>query len=384
MAPKIVVLGGGFAGLNAALAAVRSSRGACEVTLVSRDPWLTVRPRLYESEPEQLRVELTEPLSAVGAEFVAGTAARIEARSLVLASGARVPFDRLVIATGSVMRHPDLRGAADAYSIDDLDGAIAFDRRLQALKGRSAIRIVIVGAGFTGIELALEMRDRIAAHAGITAGEEAEILLIDRGPVVGAGLGPGPRPAIEAALGEAGVELALSAQLKAVADDRLVFRGGRTIEADAVVLCTGLRAAPFVGQLPGEKDAAGRVICGPHLEVPAMPDVFVAGDAACAAPEPGRQTLMSCQHALVLGRYAGENAARAALGQPLVPYRQPRYVTCLALGRSGAVFCEGWDRTPKSEGAEAKAIKTRINTQAIYPPAGGREELLAWSRLPAN
>jgi NADH dehydrogenase len=92
--------------------------------------------------------------------------------------------------------------------------------------------------------------------------------------------------------------------------------------------------------------------------------------------------LQSCQHALQLGRFAGENAARDIIGLPLLSYQQPPYVTCLDLGRSGAVFTRGWQRTVELTGVEAKAVKKRINTEVIYPPAEAtREELLALSSV---
>jgi hypothetical protein len=115
--------------------------------------------------------------------------------------------------------------------------------------------------------------------------------------------------------------------------------------------------------------------------VPAARDIFVAGDAA-AADGHGQMVLQSCQHALQLGRYAGENAARDLIGLPTIPYLQPPYITCLDLGRSGAVFTRGWERKVELTGAEAKAVKRRINTGVIYPPHDAtREELLALSNL---
>jgi NADH dehydrogenase len=108
----------------------------------------------------------------------------------------------------------------------------------------------------------------------------------------------------------------------------------------------------------------------------------VAGDAAAADTGDGHRTLQSCQHAGQLGRVAGENAARDLLGLPLIPYTQLRYVTCLDLGRSGAVVTEGWERRVEKTGGEAKAMKRMINTQIIYPPAnGGAEALLAGSSI---
>ena len=90
---------------------------------------------------------------------------------------------------------------------------------------------------------------------------------------------------------------------------------------------------------------------------------------------------MSCQHALRMGRFAGHNAACELLSLPLQPYRQPRYVTCLDLGASGAVFTAGWQREVRMTGAEAKELKRSINGELIYPPRGGRAALLAAATL---
>jgi len=79
---------------------------------------------------------------------------------------------------------------------------------------------------------------------------------------------------------------------------------------------------------------------------------------------------------------AGENAARDLLGMPPVPYSQLNYVTCLDLGRWGAVKTHGWDRQVDLTGSEAKALKQKINTKLIYPPAdGGADALLASSTI---
>ncbi len=86
--------------------------------------------------------------------------------------------------------------------------------------------------------------------------------------------------------------------------------------------------------------------------------------------------MQSCQHAGQLGRVAGENAARDLLGMPPLPYTQLRYVTCLDLGRSGAVVTQGWERRVEKTGTEGKAIKRMINTKIIYPPTDENPEVL--------
>ncbi|MBL8687628.1 MAG: FAD-dependent oxidoreductase, partial [Rhodospirillaceae bacterium] len=277
---------------------------------------------------------------------------------------------RLVVATGSAMRRPPVAGADLAYSIDTQADAIRLDRRLAEGVGS----IAVVGAGFTGIELALELRDRVAAHGG--DGERLRIVLIDRASAVGAELGAGPRPTIEAALAAARVELRLGATIATLGPDRVVFADGVTLDVDAVVLTTGMIAADFVRHVPGERDRLGRLVVERSLRARQARDVFVTGDAAAADTGNGNLALQSCQHALQLGRFAGENAARDLLGRPLIDYAQPRYVTCLDLGRAGAVFTEGWTRAVQKSGEEAKAIKRRINTQVIYPPPGASGAVL--------
>jgi NADH dehydrogenase len=102
----------------------------------------------------------------------------------------------------------------------------------------------------------------------------------------------------------------------------------------------------------------------------------VAGDSARVDTGDGHVALQSCQHALQMGRFAGENAARDLQGCPTLNYRQERYVTCLDLGRSGAVLTEGWERTVKKSGSEAKAVKLRINQDVIYPRLDASPEIL--------
>jgi NADH dehydrogenase len=387
MTDSIVIAGGGFAGFWAALAARRVAGERAVVTMVSREPVLQMRPRLYEAHPETLGVDLVPLLREAGVGFVQGEAVGIDVagRAVELVNGERLSYSRLVVATGSVMRRPPVIGAESAFSIDTQAEAIAFDRRLSEIAwAASHPTIAIVGAGFTGIELALEMRDRLAVHGGEAVAERATITLIDRADVVGPELGAGPRAEIEAALAAARVELRLGATVATLAANQVTFADGAVLAVDAVVLTTGMAAAPFAGQVPGERDRMGRLIVDRSLRAPAAPEIFVTGDAAAADTGDGHLTLQSCQHALQLGRFAGENAARDLLGIETVPYTQLRYVTCLDLGRAGAVFTDGWDREVRQTGCDAKARKRRINTVVIYPPANATAEtLLELSRLSA-
>jgi NADH dehydrogenase len=380
---SIVVVGGGFAGLNAAVSARRVAGSAAEVLLISREPWLTIRPRLYEANPETLRADLLETLNEVRVEFRAAEAIGFDltAKTILLADQHSVKFDRLVVTTGSIMARPPVPGSDLAFSIDDYASAVRLDEHLRVVAKRERATIVVIGSGFTGLELALEMRDRLAAHGGQQAGEDATIILVDRQPVAAAELGEGPRIPIESALGEARIEIRLNSNIVELTSESVRFADGSSIKADAVILCTGLVASPLAGQLPAAKDEHGRLIPDQYLRVPELPFIFAGGDAVRAEVADGRFTLFSCQHSLQSGKFAGENAALDLLGHPIRPYKHERYVTCLDLGRSGAVFTEGWDRTLKLTGEEAKAVKRRINTQVIYPTRGTADEILAASKI---
>ena len=377
--PNILVIGAGFAGFWAAVAARRVAGPHADVTLLAPEPRLEIRPRLYEANPATLAVDILPLLRKVDVGYARGAATGLDtaARTVTLAGGERLAYDRLVVAAGSRMRRPPVPGAEATFSVDTQAEAIAFDRRLAEIARNVAEpTIAVVGAGFTGIELALELRDRFAAHGAEGAAERLRIVLIDRAATVGPELGPGPRPEIEAALAEARIELRLAAAVQSLAADHVGFSDGSVLAADAVVLATGMAAAPFASRVPGERDALGRVVVDAALRAPAAPEIFVAGDAAAADTGDGHRTLQSCQHAGQLGRVAGENAARDLVGLPLVPYTQLRYVTCLDLGRSGAVITQGWERRVEKTGAEGKAVKRLINTQVIYPPADGTAEAL--------
>lgn len=388
----IVVVGGGFAGLWAALLACReidAAGGGAAVTLVSKDEHLTLRPRLYEAEPERFRTPLRPILEPVGARFVHAAAAGLDlpGRRVELdgAAGA-LGFDRLVLATGSVLAPPPVIGLEFAFDIDTWAGAVRLDRHLAQVLAEPAApgrdTVVVVGAGFAGIELAAELRGRIAARAGAARGRAARALLLDRALAVGPELGAKPRPVIEAALAEAGVDVRLGATVEAIDAGGLTLAGGERIAARTVVLSTGLRASPLAEALPVALDRLGRVPVDEMLRVPGLDGVFAAGDVARAVVDTaGHCALMSCQHAMTMGRYAGHNAARDLIGLPPEPYRQERYVTCLDLGAAGAVFTRGWDREVEKTGAEAKQYKRIINGEIIYPPSGDRAAILAAATL---
>jgi NADH:quinone reductase (non-electrogenic) len=388
----ILVLGGGFAGVWSAMAAARLARqhgGDLAISLVAPGNDLVIRPRLYEADPGAMRVPLDRILHPIGVGRVDAVATAIDPtrRSVAVVSGGHhqtLLYRRLILATGSALTWPELPGSQCLHQVDTLHGAVALSNHLRALPLRPAgsgrFTAVVVGAGFTGIEVATELVSRLRALAGPAAGE-VRVILVERADTVGPELGPGPRPVIIAALRELDVEVRLNASLAAVDAAHLRLTDGTRIAAHTAVWTAGMTASPLTRQIPGRRDRLGRLLVDKQLRVPHAPAVFAAGDTACAQVEAGHFTVQSCQYAIPLGRYAGYNAAADLLGQPAAAFNPEPYVTCLDLGAAGAVFTTGRERTVRLTGREAKALKRTINGRRIYPPLDDASAILACADL---
>jgi NADH dehydrogenase len=381
---RLVIAGGGFAGFWAAAAAARVRRdtpslASLEIVLISRDDQLVIRPRLYEKDPASMSVPLVPRLEAIGVRFEQGEITGIDvARKEIRVGASASSYDKLVLATGSQLARPAGALGTQGFDIDTLAGAAALDRHLHRLAARPESEgrwtVVIAGGGFTGIELATELPERLRS---IAAGGKIRVIVVEIADRVGASLGNGPQPAIQEALGSAGVETRTGVTIASADSAGVVLSSGERIACQTLVWTTGMRASPLAGKISTRTDALGRIEVTPELRVAGVDHVFAAGDVAHAvADDGGHAALQSCQHAQMIGRFAGYNAAADLAGLPLQAYRQPLYTTCLDLGESGAVLTTGWDRTVQATGERAKAIKRHINTQLIYPPAD-RDAILA-------
>ncbi|AND87737.1 MULTISPECIES: NAD(P)/FAD-dependent oxidoreductase [Bradyrhizobium] len=388
---RIVVLGAGFAGLWAAIGAARKRDeiGAAgrdiEIRVVDRNPYHNIRVRNYEVDLSEVALPLGQLLDPIGVTHGLGEVEAIDpARreiSLVTSDGEEtLGYDRLVLAVGSEVTRPDIPGLADhAFDVDTYIAALRLEDHLVSLgrsvpsPGRSTV--VVVGAGFTGIEVAAEMPDRLA-RAGITGSRC--IILVDPNPTVGATIGAHARPVIETALSALDIETRLGARVASVEAAGVQLSSGEFIPAQTVIWCAGLRASRLAASLPGARDRLGRLLVDPFMRVADLPCVFAAGDVASSVVDGLHPTVMSCQFARPMGRFAGHNVVADLLGLPMLPLRIDWYVTVLDLGSWGALYTEGWDREVRTTGAAAKATKQTINRKRIYPPLNGsKDELFA-------
>ena len=391
MKQQILIIGAGFGGMWTALSATRllnlHDHNGTEVTVLAPQAELRIRPRFYEPDAHRLAAPIGELFDAVGVNFIKGAAQAIDVHqkcvSYIDTSGAKQMrrYDKLVLATGSRLAMPSVEGVAQyAFDVDQIEQAVRLEDHLKSLaglpesKGRNTV--VVAGGGFTGIETATEMPARLRAILGSHA--DIDVIIVDRSENIGVSMGAEISKSIAEASDELGVKWCLKSSVVAVDEQGVTLDDGRHIEAKTVVWTTGVRASSLTEHIPGERDALGRLHVDAHLKVIGQQDIFATGDVAYAATDDlGNHALMTCQHAIVLGRHAGNNVAAQILGVDPISYHQPKYVTCLDLGAWGAVYTEGWDRQVKLTRQEGKSLKTQINTVWIYPPAAARDA--AWA-----
>lgn len=349
------MIGGGFAGL----AAVRALRGvAVDVVLVDRYNHHTFQPLLYQVATAGLASpSIAAPLRQILRDQRNVTVLLGEARSIYLRAR-RVDvedcshsYDYLVVATGSAHAYfghdewernaPALKTLEDAL---DIRARIltAFERAEAA--GTAAEReawlsFLIVGAGATGVELAGTLAE-IARH---TLKREfrridpaaAKVLLVEAGPRVLPAFPDTLSLKAQQQLERLGV-IVRTGHAVTHLDERGVRIGEDSIAARTVLWAAGVAASPLGAALGTGTDRAGRVTVSAGLSVPGHPEVFVAGDLACA-PEACGEIPAIAPAAKQMGRYCA-HAIRAALaGRPAAPFRYRHYGSLATIGRMAAV-----------------------------------------------
>ncbi|EXS35903.1 NAD(P)/FAD-dependent oxidoreductase [Acinetobacter sp. 826659] len=391
MSKRIIIAGSGFAGLWAALAAQRaihlaSQEQNIEVVMVSPSPNVGIRPRLYEAVLENMNPDISELLSVVGVKFLAGWVNKIDSNqqtievSTIDGNKQSLSYDRFILATGSTTFMPPISGLTEyGFSVSTLEDAEKLDQHLKNLanKPANAARntVVVAGGGLTGLETVTEMPERLRSILGEI---DVRVVLVDSSTEIGAAMGDQAATVIREALTELGVEGKAGLRVTALDATGVTLSNDEKIEAETVIWTAGMRANSLTSQIAGEKDNLGRLIGDAYLHAPEAKNIFVTGDTVKVPTDDlGNFNMMSCQHAMSLGRVAGYNAAAELVDLPLHPYSQPKYVTCVDLGPWGALYTEGWDRQVQFVREEAKKIKQEINTVWIYPPVADREAVFA-------
>jgi len=354
--PRVVILGGGFAGLCCARAL---RRAPVRVTLIDRRNYHLFQPLLYQVATASLSpADIAGPIRHVlrrqqNVEVWLGEAIDVDldARVVRLAD-AEVPYDRLVVATGATHSYfgrdewaplaPGLKTVDDALEIRRrfLLAFEAAEREADPHARRRQLTFVIVGAGPTGVELAGAMAEiaRTVIPQDFRAVDTATariVLLegVDRVlPVFPAKLSAAAKRQLESL----GVEVRTGARVVEVDDDGVMLDDGERIDAANVVWAAGVAASGLGAKLGAPLDRAGRVLVEPDCSVPGHPDAFVVGDLAHVEQD-GRNVTGVAPAAMQMGTHVGRLIRDELQGRERRPFRYRDKGTLATIGRAAAV-----------------------------------------------
>ena len=343
---KICILGGGFGGLYTALRLSKlpwESTPKPEIILVDQSDRFVFSPLLYELLTRELQTwEIAPPyselLQGTGIQFhqAAVSAIDINKQTVQLADKSELNYDRLVLALGGETPLDLVPGAAThAYPFRTITDAYRLEERLRILETTNPekIRVAIVGAGYSGVELACKLADRI--------GEKGRFRLIERSDQI---LQTSPefnREAAKKALDSKGVFIDLETKVAAIDQDSISLEYKNqidTIPVDLVIWTVGTKVSPVVKSLPVKQNQQGKITTTPQLQVLEHPEIFALGDLADSVDAEGKQVPATAQVAFQQADYTAWNIWATITNRPLLPFRYQPLGEMMALGIDNATL----------------------------------------------
>jgi NADH:ubiquinone reductase (H+-translocating) len=366
--PRVVIIGGGFGGLDAARAL---DDPRVSVTLLDRHNYHLFQPLLYQVATASLSPgDIASPIRWIlrhqkNVEVLLAEVRAIDpaARRVLFDSGS-LPYDYLIVAAGaahSYFGHPEW--SERAPGLKTLDDALEMRRRVLLAfesaerasdpeRQRRFLTFVIVGGGPTGVELAGALaeiaRQSLRHDFRRIKPESARIIVLDAGPSLIPAFPERLREAARQSLERLGVEVRTGATVTGIDADGVVWRptsqasaaGGavdpQRIDAHTVLWAAGVAASPVARSLGVPLDRAGRVAAEPTLAVPGHPEIFVVGDI-CALRQNDAFLPGVAQVAMQEGAHAARNVLRAIRHESPLPFRYTDFGTMAVVGRGDAV-----------------------------------------------
>lgn len=343
---KICILGGGFGGLYTALRLSQlpwESTPKPEIILVDQSDRFVFSPLLYELLTRELQTwEIAPPyselLQGTGIQFYQSTVSAIDIhqQTVQLANKSELNYDRLVLALGGETPLDLVPGAtANAYPFRTITDAYRLEERLRILEAKNPekIRVAIVGGGYSGVELACKLADRIGKKGRFRLIEVADQIL-RTSPEFN-------REAAKKALDSKGVFIDLETKVVAIEKDSISLEYKSqvdTIPVDLVIWTVGTKVSPVVKSLPLKQNQRGQITTTPQLQVLEHPEIFALGDLADCLDAEGKQVPATAQVAFQQADYTAWNIWAAITNRPLLPFRYQPLGEMMALGIDNATL----------------------------------------------
>jgi len=362
---RIIILGGGFGGVYAAihLEKLLARVDAVEICLISHDNFFLFTPMLHEIAASDLEItNIVNPLRKLlrKVEVLVGDVNEIDLpnKRVLISHGYRkhslqIDYDHLVIALGSITNFYDIPGLADlAVPMKSLRDAIQL--RAQILRHleeanfecnpaerQSLLTFVVAGGGFAGVETVAALndfvRDALPFYPNLSEGM-LRVVLVHSGPVILPELGESLGRHTQKVLEGRGVEIQLNTRVKSMTENKVFLAYTAPIPCGTLVWTAGTVPSPLISTLLCAKER-GRIVVNQFLQVPDWPDVWAVGDCAFVPDikNPGKSHPPTAQHAIREGKVVAQNIAAALLGRPGKPFSFKTIGLLASIGRRTGV-----------------------------------------------
>ena len=371
--PRVLVLGGGFAGIGAAQ---KLKKSEADVVVVDKHDYHTFQPLLYQVATgllEQPAVghpirDLFHKQDNVRIHQDRVTAIDLEARRVTFDELEPVSYDYLVLGIGAEVNFFGVEGAADhAFPLYTLADAVRLKNhvlrtwekadREPSLIDDGALNIVVVGGGPTGVETAGALAE---LYNGVfrkdypdVATDRAKITLVEAGPQIFPMFKEEIRTYTEEALTKRGVEVQTGEVVESITPKRVTLKSGTVLPAHTLVWGAGLQGNALVQSLGLELERGNRIGVDEELRIPSHPEVYAVGDVAAITDQKTSQVLPQLGSvALQSGEHAGKTLAERIAGKETKPFKYKDKGTMAAIGRGAAVVQMLGGKTMKGKTAQ--------------------------------
>jgi NADH dehydrogenase len=360
---RIVILGGGFGGIEAAMILSRTlgKNGAAEIWLVSNQNYFLFTPLLPQIassnvDPRHIAQPIRDLRGSRNFRFLRASVTGIDLTrrevSFSSADGASpLAYDNLILAFGSRTDYFGVPGAREnTCDFKSLEDAVVLRERVLDLcehadhtpdpeLRRRLLTFVIVGGGYTGVELIAELHDLLFGYvAGRYRGiqsNEIRLVLLEATADILRGVHPSLAAHSRLRLAKKGIEVRTNAAAAKCFAGGVELKGGEIVRAETVVWTAGVRANEIIEGLPVSHDRIGRAIANENLQLEGHPEVFVLGDSAAAASAMDAPRVAPV--AIGQGRVAARNIVHQMRGEPLESYKYVSQGMLISLGMNYAV-----------------------------------------------
>jgi NADH:ubiquinone reductase (H+-translocating) len=302
---KILILGGGFGGVRTALDLEKYFNGTAEITLIDRNPYHLFVPALYEVasafdiKKDEFEVELKRTVAIPYSQifegkkisFVQGEVAKVSfEHQLVSTKGEHIfPYDYIVLSLGSQIADFGIPGVMEyACQFKNISDALMLRNKIESFFRKNSesnqpkvLKVVVGGAGFSGIELASELASychKMAERLGLKS-RSFIIYLLEAGPKIMPIISEKERDLIRKRLTKLGVVVMENSPIESVHADSVKLKNGSTLDCDIVAWTAGIKANEFLASINNlPLTDRGKIIVGEHLHLDNFKNVFAVGD----------------------------------------------------------------------------------------------------------